>query len=43
MLKESTVSHKFNVEDMEAGERNSIYVKELSMGECTQKVMATVV
>jgi hypothetical protein len=31
MLKESSRSNRFNVEGMDAHERNSIYVKELSM------------
>lgn len=31
MLKETSTSHRFNVEDMEANERNMIYIPELGM------------
>ena len=31
MLKETSTSHRFNVEDMEANERNSMYIAELGM------------
>jgi hypothetical protein len=31
MLKDSSISNRFNVQDMDAAERNSIYVPELAM------------